>query len=62
MSVQISYNKKLPSKNSVNKVLFIDEKLKILSLKRFLTTGEYNVVSDLIKSRDDKNNFNIIKG
>ena len=57
MNIRINYNKKISLKNPINKVLFIDEKFKILSLKRFLTTGEYNVVSDLMKSRDDKNKF-----
>ena len=57
MSVQIIYNKKLSLKNAINKVLFIDDKYKILRLKSFLTTKEYNYVSDLIKSKNYKNKF-----
>ena len=55
MSVQIHYNKKLPLKNGINKVLFTDKKFKILSLKSFLSSKEYNCVSDLLKSKDHKN-------
>ena len=54
MSVQIYYKKKLLSKNAINKVLFVDEKFKILSLKNFLTNKEYNCISDLLKSKDHK--------
>ncbi len=54
MSIKISYNKKLPSKNSINKVLFVDEKYKISSLKQFISKNEYKCISDLIKSKDTK--------
>ena len=54
MSVQISYNKKLSSKNSVNKVLFIDEKYKISGLKKHLFAAEFKCISDLLKSKDIK--------
>ena len=54
MRVHISYNKNLSSKNSVNKVLFVDEKYKISSLKKYLTTSEFKVISDLLKSKDIK--------
>ena len=57
MSVQIIYNKKLSLKNGVNKVFFVNDKYKILSLKSFLTTREYNFVSDLLKSKDHESNF-----
>ena len=54
MSVQISYNRNLSLKNSVNKVLFINDKYKILNLKKHLSNKEYNFVSDLLKSKDVK--------
>ena len=54
MSVQISYNKKSSSKNSVNKVLFIDEKYKISGLKKHLLAAEFKCISDLLKSKDKK--------
>ena len=62
MSVQISYNKSPSSKNSVNKVLFVDDKFKILSLKKYLSSKEFSSVSDLLKSKDIKKpilNFDI---
>ena len=62
MSVQISYNKSFLSKNSVNKVLFVDDKYKILSLKKYLSSKEFNCVSDLLRSKDLKKpilNFDI---
>jgi len=54
MSVQISYNKKSSSKNSVNKVLFIDDKYKISGLKKHLFSAEFKCISDLLKSKDIK--------
>jgi leucyl aminopeptidase len=57
MSVQISYSKKLSSKNSVNKVLFVDDKYNILSLKKHLSSKEHNFVSDILKSKDTKKKF-----
>ena len=57
MSVQLIYNKKLSLKNAVNKVFFVNDKYKILSLKSFLTTKEYNFVSDLLKSKDHESKF-----
>ena len=52
MSVQISYNKNFLPKNSLNKVLFIDEKYKVSSLKKYLSDKEFNCISDLLKSKD----------
>ena len=54
MSVHISYTKNFSQKISVNKVLFIDEKYKILSLKKHLSTQEYNCISELLRSKDIK--------
>jgi len=52
MVVRINYNNSLSSKNSVNKVLFVNEKYKILSLKKYLSNNEYKCISDLLKSKD----------
>ena len=41
-------------KNSVNKVLFINDKYKILNLKKYLSNKEYNSISELLKSKDVK--------
>ena len=54
MSVQISYTRKTSSKNSINKVLFVDHNYKISTLKKHLSSKEFNCVSDLLKSKDIK--------
>jgi len=54
MSIQINYNKKISKKNSINKVLFVDDKFNILSLKKYISTSEYNFILDLLKSKDNK--------
>jgi len=54
MSVQISYKKNFSTKNSLNKVLFVDEKYKILNLKKYISGGEFKCISDLLKSKDTK--------
>ena len=51
MSVQIRY-KNTSSENSLNKVFFVDEKYRILALKKYLSLKEYNMISDLIKSKE----------
>ena len=55
MSVQISNKNNLSFKNSVNKVLFIDDKYKISKLEKYLSNKEYKCISDLLKSKDVKN-------
>ncbi|WP_440652708.1 leucyl aminopeptidase [Candidatus Pelagibacter sp. HIMB1542] len=49
MSVQVKYNKFLSSKNSVNKVLFVDEKYNVDKLKKYISLKEYNFISELMK-------------
>ena len=49
MSVQVKYNKFLPPKNSVNKVLFVDEKYNVVKLKKYISLKEYNFISELTK-------------
>ena len=57
MSVQIKYNKTISSKNSVNKVLFIYDKYNVIKLKKYTSSKEHSVISELIKSHKDKKNF-----
>ena len=57
MSVQISYTKNLLSKNSLNKVFFVDEKYKVSTLKKYLSEKELNCISDLLKSKDTKKKY-----
>ena len=51
MSVQINY-KSAYKKNSINSVLFVDEKYSISDLKKFISNSEYSFVLDLLKTRD----------
>ena len=53
MSVQINY-KSAYKKNSINSVLFVDEKYTISNLKKFISNSEYSFVLDLLKTRDLK--------
>ena len=53
MSVQIRY-KNTSSENSLNKVFFVDEKYRILTLKKYLSLKEYSTISDLIKSKENR--------
>ena len=45
MSVQISNKNNLSFKNSVNKVLFIDDKYKISKLEKYLSNKEYKCIN-----------------
>ena len=51
MSVQINY-KSAYKKNSINSVLFVDEKYSISALKKFISNSEYSFVLDLLKTKD----------
>ena len=53
MSVQINYKSDY-KKNSINSVLFVDEKYSISNLKKFISNSEYSFVLDLLKTRDLK--------
>ncbi len=55
MSVQIIYKNKISKKNPHNLVLFVDEKFNITSLKKHISSSEFALISDLIKTRDEKN-------
>lgn len=57
MNLKIRYSKKINLKNSRNLVLFINEKFSLTNLKTFLSSSEYNFISDLIKSIDTKKKF-----
>ena len=52
MSISISYKKYSNKKNSVNLVLFTDEKFDAPKLRNHLLNSEYSFVSDLLKMRD----------
>jgi leucyl aminopeptidase len=57
MSIKINYLNKLPSKNSVNLVLFIDEKLNTTNLKKNISSTEFSYINDLLKTIDLKKNL-----
>ena len=54
MSVKINYKNSALKKNKPNLVLFVDEKFNISSLKKHISSSEYNFILDLIKKRDEK--------
>ena len=54
MSVKINYQTALFKKKSSNLVLFIDENFNITDLKKFISSGEYSFVEDLLKIIDKK--------
>ena len=54
MTVQIIYKNKIPKKSPYNLVLFVDEKFNISSLKKHISSSEFALISDLIKTRDEK--------
>ena len=54
MSVKINYLIKKNLKSSNNLIFFTDEKYKITNLKKFLSNFEFNYISDLLKTSDQK--------
>ena len=58
MTVSISYNKNQTNSNkSISHVLFFSEKINILSAKKFVSKQEYDLIYNLIKGKDLKENF-----
>ena len=71
MSIKINYTGNITNKSSSNSILFVDEKLNISNLKKYLSNTELSYISDLKVSSDlkkkifffeinskKKNNFN----
>ncbi len=54
MSVQITYKNKISNNKAHNLVLFIDEKFNISNLKNHISSSDYSLISDLIKTKDQK--------
>ncbi len=54
MTVQIIYKNKILEKKPHNLVLFVDEKFNISSLKKHISSSEFALIFDLIKTRDEK--------
>ncbi len=57
MALKINYLKKPSSKSKTNLVLFIDEKLNISSLKKYLLENELKYISEISKANDTKKNI-----
>jgi len=57
MAIKINYSKNITGKSPLNLVLFVDEKLNIDSLKKYITNNEYSYIGDLLKSSDLKKNI-----
>ena len=54
MSVLINYKTNNLKKNSGNIVFFVDEKFRILNLKKYISKTEYSYISDLLDVNDKK--------
>ncbi len=52
MTVNINYKNIKSRSNSVNNVLFVDEKYNILGLKKFISSSDYIFLTDLLKIGD----------
>ena len=57
MTIAINYKNSLLKKKVSNLVLFIDEKYNVVRLKNHISNSEYLLISDLIKSKDQKKKF-----
>ena len=54
MPLEINYKNSISKKNQSNLILFVDEKFTISPLKNHVSSSEYLFLSDLIKSKDQK--------
>ena len=52
MTVQINYINRIQKKDSLNHVLFVDEKFNISGLKKHISNSEFLYISDLLKTSD----------
>jgi leucyl aminopeptidase len=54
MTIQINYKNTGSKKNSLNLILFVDEKFSISGLKKYISNLEFSYISDLLKTSDLK--------
>ena len=54
MSVKINFKNNISKKNSINLVLFTDEKFSTSSIKKYISNSEFSYITDLLKSSDLK--------
>ena len=57
MSVKINYKNTSFKKNSINIVLFSDERFNLNSIKKYLSKSEFSYVNDLLKTSDLSRNL-----
>ena len=57
MSIKIDYTKKTYNKSISSLVLFTNDKFNISSLKKNLSSSEFNYINDLLKTSDLKKNL-----
>jgi len=55
MTISINYKNGSSKKNSTNLVLFLDEKLNISNIRKYISSSEYSFISDMIKIKNPKN-------
>ena len=55
MTISINYKNSSSKKNSTNLVLFLDEKLNISNIRKYISGSEYAFISDMIKIKSSKN-------
>ena len=55
MTISINYKNGSSKKNSINLVLFLDEKLNISNIRKYISGSEYTFISDMIKIKSPKN-------
>ncbi len=61
MSIKINFKNSVSNKTSSNLILFANEKFNINSLKKFITTSDFNYISDLLKTNDLSKNLLIFE-
>ena len=57
MSVFLNYKNKLSSRNQCNLVLFVKENFNVTELIKYVSKAEYNIISDLLKSKNKKDSI-----
>ena len=57
MSVKINYKNTSFKKNSINIVLFSDDRFNLNSIKKYLSKSEFSYVNDLLKTSDLSRNL-----
>ena len=57
MTIKINYSKKQLNKSNSNLILFCNEKLNLIGLKKNLSNSEYSYISELIKKKQSKQNL-----